>query len=71
MARPRPLADVTCPQHPHQPVDDCVVCYTSMQVSLYFHNLGRCIERVCIYPHALQAADDGVSVSLPCDRARS
>ena len=57
MAKPRPLVDVTCPQHPHRPLpDECVMCYTSLQVSLYFHNLGRCIPQVCVYPHALQAA---------------
>jgi len=56
VAAPKPLADVTCPQHPRQPVGDCVICYTSLQVSLYFHELARCIPELCAYPHALQEA---------------
>jgi hypothetical protein len=56
MAEPKPLVDVTCPQHPHRPQEDCVPCFVSVHVSLYFHNLGRCIPQVCVYPHALQEA---------------
>lgn len=43
---------VRCPGHPDHPDDDCPACETSSQVSLFFHNDGRCVEKLCRWPHA-------------------
>lgn len=52
MAKPAPLVSIRCPLHKKGADEGCTLCYTSEQVSLYFHNLGRCIPRLCIWRHA-------------------
>jgi hypothetical protein len=52
MARPAPLVSVSCPEHKRQPVQICRLCDTAMQVSLHFHNIGRCISKHCLWAHA-------------------
>lgn len=52
MAKPAPLVSVRCPLHRRKADEGCTICYTSAQVSLYFHNLGRCIPRLCGWTHA-------------------
>jgi hypothetical protein len=43
--------DVICPAHDKED-PACRVCDIASQVSLFFHNDGRCIEALCRYPHA-------------------
>jgi hypothetical protein len=51
MARPAPLVSVSCPEHKQRSQESCRLCFTSVQVSLYFHNAGRCIPRLCGWMH--------------------
>lgn len=51
-AWPVPNVSVRCPSHGGHPDDDCPGCETSEQVSLFFHNDGRCIGKLCPWPHA-------------------
>lgn len=46
------LVHVACATHPGDPDDSCPACETSEQVSLWFHNDGRCIGKLCRWPHA-------------------
>jgi hypothetical protein len=43
---------VACATHYRKPEDDCRACDVSLQVSLGFHNEGRCIEALCGWLHA-------------------
>jgi hypothetical protein len=51
MAKPAPLVSIRCPLHRKKADENCTLCYTSAQVSLYFHNLGRCIPALCGWRH--------------------
>lgn len=51
-AAPVCLVHVACAEHYRKPDDDCRNCETSLQVSLFFHNDGRCIEALCGWQHA-------------------
>jgi hypothetical protein len=41
-----------CADHGDDPDDRCPACDTSEQVSLFFHNDGRCIAKLCRWAHA-------------------
>lgn len=49
IARPVPLVSVRCPMHPRRLIDGCLLCATAGDVSAFFHNEGRCIERLCYW----------------------
>lgn len=50
LASPAPSVSVLCGHH-DQPRYGCLACVTASQVSLYFHNLNRCIPRLCGWMH--------------------
>lgn len=54
LTRAWPVLNVhaACASHGDRPDDQCRACDTSEQVSLFFHNDGRCIEKLCRWPHA-------------------
>jgi hypothetical protein len=52
MARPAPLVNVRCPTHRNHPDQSCMLCVTGAEAALYFHNLGRCIRRLCLWKHS-------------------
>lgn len=50
LAAPRPLVSVRCPAH-RKLDESCQLCLAAGDVSLYFHNNGRCIPARCYWPH--------------------
>lgn len=51
MAEPPPRVHVACRFHPRSYDELCRYCDTAAQVSLHFHNDGRCIPLLCGWPH--------------------
>jgi hypothetical protein len=52
VASPVSLVNASCPEHKREPDESCPACVTSAEVSLHFHNAGRCIPALCPYPHS-------------------